>query len=77
MPSPEDIRKAQADFARSQIAREHQSADDRAEIKVKVIENGVLVKTGEGWFSFPDWDSAAPYIGRRIEALRKKRAGGA
>ena len=68
----------QADFARKQLEadeREKQSAMDRAEIKVKLLENGVLVKTGQGWFSFKTWSEASFHINSRIKALLSKRTG--
>ena len=54
--------------------RAQQSAHDRAEIKIKLIENGVLVKGGIEWFSFKTWDEASKHIGARLEKLKKTRA---
>lgn len=51
---------------------------DRATIKVKLIENSILVGCGpEGWFSFLKWDGkggASEHIAARLERLVKERA---
>lgn len=52
-----------------------QSAHDKAQIVVKLIENGVLVKTGPAWFSFATWPEAAEHIGQRLKTLQGERAG--
>lgn len=52
-----------------------QSAEARAEIKVKLIENAILVKAGPGWLSFETWDKASSHIGARLEKLKKERVG--
>lgn len=54
---------------------EQQKAHDQAEIKVKLIDNGVLVKIGPGWFAFDSWVRASECIGRRIETLLHERRG--
>jgi len=51
-----------------------QSEEDRAIIRVKLIENAVLVGAGAGWHSFADWPDASSYIERRIASLKEKRA---
>lgn len=58
------------------MSAEEQSAQDRAEIKVKLIENGVLVKVGPEWFSFKTWDEASSHIGGRLERLELARQQG-
>lgn len=50
-----------------------QSQTDQAEIKIKLIENGVLVKTGAGWFTFDDDEAAWRHVKARLAALRAKR----
>ena len=89
MKNPNEIRKEQAAFSRQQMTadeRQSQAAADRAEIKVKLIENGVLIKAGaDGWFSFPGepgnaaagWPAASQHIFARLEALERQRRGGA
>lgn len=52
---------------------QEQSASDRAEIKIKLIENGVLVKIGPEWFSFKTWEEASVHIDARLEKLAKVR----
>lgn len=52
-----------------QTVGEVQAEQDKAEIKVKVINNGILVKAGEGWFTFKTWDEASIHIGHRITAV--------
>lgn len=53
--------------------RSRQSALDRATVKVRLIENGVLVSGGEGWFTFATWAKASEHIGLRLERLAKER----
>lgn len=51
-----------------------QSAMDRATIRVKLIENGVMVGCGElGWFAFKTWEDASEHIAARLEKLKKLR----
>lgn len=51
-----------------------QRTADKAEIKVKLIENGILVGAGpDGWFSFPTWAKASEHIGLRLDRLAKER----
>jgi prefoldin subunit 5 len=50
-----------------------QAAMDTAEIKVKVIENGILVKIGPGWYTFKHWQEASTYIDHRINKLLEER----
>lgn len=52
---------------------QEQRHTDQAEIKVKLIENGVLVRCGDGWFSFDTWEKASAHIAERLKALEKKR----
>ncbi len=54
-----------------------QSAHDKAQIVVKLIENGVLVKAGSAWFSFPTWTKASEHIGERLKVLQGERTGAA
>lgn len=54
---------------------QEQSAEARAEIKVKLIENGVLIKLGPGWLAFPTWPEASAHIAARIEKLKRERDG--
>jgi len=49
-----------------------QSVADRAEIKVKLIDNGILVKQGPSWRTFNNWFDASIHIGARIEKLKKE-----
>lgn len=60
-------------LSEAQIQSEH----DRAEIKIKVIENGLIVKTGLGWFAYEDDEKAFANVRARIKALRAKRTGAA
>lgn len=50
-----------------------QSEYDNAVIKVKLIENAVLVGAGTGWFSFPDWEKASHHVGARLKILQEQR----
>lgn len=71
-----ELEQQQAEFARKQLEAEdrvRQSEFDRAEIKVKLIDNGVLVKTGNSWLAFDQWERAAVFIGERLKTLDKKR----
>lgn len=52
-----------------------QSVMDKTTIKVRVIENAVMVSAGDGWFSYPTWDKASEHIGIRIERLKAERLG--
>lgn len=56
---------------------QEQSAIDRATIKVKLIENSILVGCGpDGWFSFKTWEGkggASEHIAARLERLEKER----
>ena len=51
-----------------------QSAFDKATIKVRLIENAILVTCGEGWLSFETWERASQHIAARVAALKAKRA---
>ena len=79
MSDPEQIQEDQTAFARSQMTaeqREQQRQEDRAEIKIKLIENAIIVKDGQGgWRSFPTWAAASFHINSRIKALMTKRNG--
>ncbi len=46
---------------------------DRAEIKIRLIENGILVGAGQGWFTFQTWERASEHIALRLERLEKER----
>lgn len=54
---------------------EEQSANDRSEIKIKVIENGILIRTGSAWLAYDSWARASSAIGHRIEQIKKARTG--
>ena len=46
-------------------------------ILIRLIDNGVLVKTGLGWIHFASWDGpggASECIAKRFEALKRERA---
>ena len=47
---------------------------DQSEIKIKLIRNGVLVKTRKGWFSFPNWNEASIFIGTVVAELSAEDA---
>ncbi len=51
-----------------------QSALEKATIKVRLIENGVLVSSGDGWFTFDSWEGASRHIKHRIDSLMATRA---
>ncbi len=57
--------------------RSRQSIADRSTIKVKLIENGILVGAGaDGYFSFAKWEGkggAGEHIGVRLERLAQER----
>lgn len=56
------------------IPQDEQREQERAQIKIRLIENAVLVSGGQhGWFSFPTWAAAASHIEARLQALKKKR----
>ncbi len=42
-------------------------------ISVRLIENGLLVKTGPGWLFFLTWEKASEHIEKRLQALEKER----
>jgi len=46
-----------------------------AEVKVKIIANGLLVKTQDGWFSFRTWDDASKHIESALVIIRKRLFG--
>ena len=60
---------------------EQQATHDRSEIKVKLCENGLMVKAGEGWLVFEGaegnpvagWIKASEHIRARLLALQQKR----
>lgn len=52
--------------------RQKQSAEDRAEIKIKLIRNGLLVKCIKGWDAFPSWEKAQEHIAKLIDGLMEK-----
>lgn len=71
-----DLDAEQKQFARQQLEAEdraQQSASDKAEIKIKLIDNGLLVKTGQSWLAFTSWTEASAFVNARIVALKKKR----
>lgn len=71
-----ELELAQDRFAREQLEddeRLQQSQSDRAEIKIKLLDNGLLIKTGPSWLAFPTWKEASEFVGARIKALEKKR----
>lgn len=57
--------------------RSRQSLTDRATIKVRLIENGILIGAGiDGYFTFAKWEGkggAAEHIGMRLERLAQER----
>ncbi len=58
------------------LTPEQQRDLDLSEIKVRVIENAILIKLGTGWLSFGSWTGkggASEHIDHRIKALFKKR----
>ncbi len=56
------------------MSAQDQSAADKAVIKIKLIENGILVGCGiDGWFSFETWERASEHIGMRIKRLESDR----
>lgn len=44
------------------------------DIKVRLIENAILVSAHGRWFGFPDWPTASRHVEARLEALKKARA---
>lgn len=50
---------------------EQQARIDRSEIKIRLIRNGVLVKTKNGWFTFPSWEAASPFIGESLRDIEQ------
>lgn len=50
-----------------------QAEQARAEIKIRVIDNAVLVGTAGRWLAFGTWDEASKMIGARVKDLFSKR----
>lgn len=46
---------------------------DQAEIKIRLAENGLMVRIGKGWLVFPTWAEASTHIEARLKALKEKR----
>lgn len=42
-------------------------------IKVRLVENAILVRAGAGWFSFQTWTEASKHIEARLNALKEQR----
>lgn len=58
------------------LTPEQQRDQDMSEIKIRVIQNAILVKLGTAWLSFPEWTGkagASAHIEYRIQALYKER----
>lgn len=58
------------------LSSEQQRDLDLSEIKIRVIENAILVKLGTAWLSFGSWTGkggASEHIGYRLQTLYKKR----
>lgn len=58
------------------LTPEQQRDIDLSEIKIRVIENAILVKLGTGWLSFGSWNGkggASDHISHRIGLLYKER----
>ena len=51
-----------------------QSANDRAEIKIRLIDNGYLVGSGSRWLAFKSWEEASRHISSQVMQLMSKRA---
>ena len=52
---------------------ERQRAADQSEIKVKRINNGLLVRgLGDGWLYFKSWEEASPEIGKKLDEREHK-----
>lgn len=56
------------------ITPEQQRDIDLSEIKIKVIDNAILVRLGPAWLSFATWDEASANVGERIATVYKERA---
>lgn len=56
------------------LTPEQQRDLDLSEIKIRVIDNAILIKVGVGWLSFKDWPEASKHISHRIQTLYKIRA---
>lgn len=52
---------------------EQQARIERSEVKVKTIRNGLIVKTLNGWFTFPSWNEASAFIGKHLETLKSEQ----
>lgn len=50
---------------------EQQRRDSMAEVKIRPIVNGVLVKDATGWRAFDLWGEASSYIEQRLIEIRK------
>lgn len=72
--TPQKLQHDQEAFKRAQ----QQSAADGNELRIKLIENAIIVKAGPaGWFAFDDWPKASAHIAARIDVLKAKRKAGA
>ena len=59
------------------LTPEQQRDLDLSEIKIRVIENAILVKSGTGWLSFQNWSGnggASAHISHRIAKVYSERA---
>ena len=54
---------------------EQQRAVDQAEIKVRIIDNGLLVRAGRGWLFFKTWEEASAEVGKWLKVVESKRNG--
>ena len=68
----EDIKRQQDDFAkrqqREEERRKKQSQEDSSVIKIKVIENGLIVRSGqEEWTFFPTWIEAEHWASELVK----------
>ena len=54
--------------------RREQSYQERCEVKVRVIKNGITVRDRTGTYAFQGWEAAAAHIANHIAMLRMERA---
>lgn len=54
---------------------EKQRREENDIIKIKVIDNGLNLKTGPGWLYFQDMAAALPTINARIAKIKESRKG--
>ena len=55
------------------------SAEDKKEIRIRVIKNGIMVRDQSGVYAFESWDKAEPHVAchlAELKAMAERRARG-